>query len=65
MSWRLTTLLGYGLVTLAGGIVEMAGRRGATSIPTLDQTLRWVLQTRSGRIAIFAAWAWMGLHFLG
>jgi hypothetical protein len=65
MNWRTATLIGYALVAVTGGIVEMIGRRGRASVPTVDQALRWVLQTRSGRIAIFAAWAWLGLHFLG
>lgn len=65
MSWRLGTLLGYGLVALVTVAVETLARRRAAWIPTLAETLRWVLSTRSGRIAIFATWAWMGLHFLG
>jgi hypothetical protein len=65
MNWRMATLIGYVLVAAVGGIVEMVGRRGTASVPTVDQVLRWVLQTRSGRIAVFAAWAWLGLHFLG
>ena len=33
-------------------------------MPTIDTVIRWTLRTHSGRIALFAALAWLGLHFL-
>jgi hypothetical protein len=59
------TLVGYGLILACGVVVESAARRRGSVVPTLDTLVRWVLQTRSGRIGVYAAWAWIGLHFLG
>ncbi len=65
MSSRLITLLGYGVLACGGVTLGVAAHRGTSTIPTFDTLVRWALRTRSGRIGVFAAWAWMGLHFLG
>jgi len=65
MSTHAITIVGYFVIVLTGMILEIVARRGTNTIPTLDTVVRWVLRTRSGRIGLFAAWAWMGLHFLG
>jgi len=57
-------LIGYALIALAGVALEVFARRTG-NIPTIDATIRWALRTHSGRIALFAVWAWLGLHFLG
>jgi len=59
------TIVGYCVIVVTGLTVEARARRGSPVIPRLDTVVRWVLRTRSGRIGLFAAWAWMGLHFLG
>ncbi len=64
MSSREITLIGYVVIILFGVGVEIYARR-TEAIPTVGVAFRWALQTHSGRIALFAAWAWMGLHFLG
>jgi hypothetical protein len=65
MSTHTITIIGYCVIVLAGLTLELVARRGVKAIPTLDDVVRWTLRTRSGRIGLFAAWAWMGLHFLG
>jgi hypothetical protein len=65
MTTHTVTLLGYGAIVLGGAAVEMAARRREGVGFTFDQILTWALHTRSGRLGIFAAWAWLGLHFLG
>ncbi|MGA7271016.1 MAG: DUF6186 family protein [Acidimicrobiia bacterium] len=59
------TLVGYGAIVLAGVAIEIAARHREGSGFTFDKILTWALHTRSGRLGIFAAWAWLGLHFLG
>lgn len=65
MSTHAITIFGYGVIVLVGAALELKARRGSPAIPRLDTVVRWTLRTRSGRIGLFAAWAWMGLHFLG
>jgi len=64
MSWRAVTLFGYSAVVVAGLTLEVVAHRTG-SIVTFDGLVRSLLRTRSGRIALFAAWAWLGVHFLG
>jgi Family of unknown function (DUF6186) len=65
MSTHTITLIGYCVIAAIGVMLEIFAHRPGSSVPRLDTLVRWVLRTRSGRIGIFAAWAWMGLHFLG
>lgn len=65
MNTRTVTLVGYGAIVLGGAAVEIAAHRREGSGLTFGQLLAWTLHTRSGRLALFAAWAWLGLHFLG
>lgn len=65
MSSHAITLIGYGVILLGGIALDRASRRPGSSIPTLDRMVAWTLHTRSGRIGLFSAWAWLGLHFLG
>jgi hypothetical protein len=32
-------------------------------MPTFDQVLTRVMRTRTGRVGMLVAWAWLGLHF--
>jgi Family of unknown function (DUF6186) len=57
------TVAGYALILLAGVGLEVASRRGGSAIPSLRQVLGRVLRSRAGRVAVIAAWAWVGLHF--
>lgn len=57
-------LLGYGVIVAMGLAIGVTAHRSGGPAPIGD-VIDWVLQTRSGRIALFAGWAWLGLHFLG
>ncbi|HXP19650.1 MAG TPA: DUF6186 family protein [Streptosporangiaceae bacterium] len=54
-----------GFCALALGIVgaEVAGRSARTSIPALSQVFTRIMRTRTGRVGVLVAWAWVGLHF--
>ncbi len=64
MSARQIILTGYAVIVTTGLIVGVLAHR-SNRIATVGDVIDWILQTRSGRIALFAAWAWLGLHFLG
>ena len=57
------TVAGF-LVILAGVIsTEIAGRTGLANVPTFSQVMTRVMRTRTGRVGVLVAWAWLGLHF--
>jgi hypothetical protein len=57
------TVTGF-LVILTGLIgTEVASRSRRTRIPTFSQMMTRVMRTRTGRVGILVAWAWLGLHF--
>jgi Family of unknown function (DUF6186) len=63
MSSHDITVLGF-LIVLAGLIAtDIAARRPGSRIPTLAQVLTRVMRTKTGRVGILVAWAWLGLHF--
>jgi hypothetical protein len=52
------------LVLLAGGAaLEVAARRGADRA-TAARALGAAMRTAPGRVAVLAAWIWLGVHFL-
>ena len=63
MTWRDVTLAGYGLVVFAVLALQRAARRPGSRIPSLGTGLGRIMATRSGRVAIMAGWAWVGMHF--
>ncbi len=57
------TVAGFLLILLTGLVLEWLARREGSRIPTLDTVLRRAMATRSGRVGVISAWAWLGLHF--
>lgn len=57
------TVTGF-LVLLAALVgTEIAGRTGRAPVPTFSQVMTRIMRTRTGRVGILVAWAWLGLHF--
>ncbi|MHB1431369.1 MAG: DUF6186 family protein [Streptosporangiaceae bacterium] len=57
------TVLGF-LIVLAGlTTTEIIARTGKTQIPTFAQVCTRIMRTRTGRVGLLVAWAWLGLHF--
>ncbi|HXW44328.1 MAG TPA: DUF6186 family protein [Streptosporangiaceae bacterium] len=63
MSTRDGTILGYLLVLAAGIALQVASVLRPDSFPSLGRVLTHVMRSRTGRVGIFVAWAWVGLHF--
>ena len=63
MNSHAITILGF-LIVLAGLITtEAIARSGKANIPTFAQVCTRIMRTRTGRVGILVAWAWLGLHF--
>jgi hypothetical protein len=56
-----TIALWVAIVVVAGGL-EVAARRGQR-LPTLGAIGTAVTRRRTGRLLLFAVWAWSGWHF--
>jgi Family of unknown function (DUF6186) len=46
-----------------GGILEVAATRTRAQVPSLGDVLTRIMRTRTGRVGVLVAWAWLGLHF--
>ena len=58
---RLVTLLGYGLIAACALGLELAARRSAR-LATFGQALDMMLRRPAIRVALLAAWLWLGWH---
>jgi hypothetical protein len=57
------TVTGF-LVVLAALVgTEIAARTGRAPVPTFSQVMTRIMRTRTGRVGMLVAWAWIGLHF--
>jgi Family of unknown function (DUF6186) len=57
------TVAGYVLVLLAGVLAQLLATRTRVPIPSLGEVLTRIMRTRTGRVGVLIAWAWLGLHF--
>jgi hypothetical protein len=57
------TILGYLLVLAAGVALQIKALTRPDRFPSLGRVFTHVMQSRTGRVGIFVAWAWIGLHF--
>jgi hypothetical protein len=53
----------YLLIALAGVGLQIRSLSERSRLPSLGQVFSRAMSTRSGRVGIFAGWAWLGLHF--
>ena len=57
------TVDGYLAVAGAGVILEVIATRTKAPVPSLGDVLTRIMRTRTGRVGVLVAWAWLGLHF--
>ncbi len=56
-------VVGY-LIQLASGVLlEVLATRTRARTPPLEHVLARVTRTRTGRVGVLVAWAWVGLRF--
>lgn len=65
---RVATLIAYALALALIGVLEIAGRREGSRVPTLAQICGFVMRYRIGpvplgRVALLGFWWWVGFHF--
>ncbi len=57
------TVTGYVLILLAAAGLQLAATRTRAPVPPLGAVLSRIMRTRTGRVGVLVAWAWLGLHF--
>lgn len=63
MSSHDITITGF-LIVVAGILgTEAAARLTKAQVPTFSQVFSRIMRTRTGRVGVLVAWAWVGLHF--
>ena len=63
MNSREITIAGYLIMLSCGIALEVFARRTQARIPPLGDVLTQAMRTRTGRVGVLVAWAWLGLHF--
>ena len=57
------TIAGY-LFVLAGIVtLQVLATRTRAPVPSFGELLTRAMRTRTGRVGVLVAWAWIGLHF--
>jgi hypothetical protein len=63
MSSHDVTIAGY-LVAVAGIVLlQVLGAWTRVPVPSLGDLLTRAMRSRTGRVGMLVAWAWIGLHF--
>ena len=54
-----------GYLAVLGGIVllQVLATRTRVPVPSVGELLTRAMRTRTGRVGVLVAWAWIGLHF--
>lgn len=62
MSSHVITLAGYLAFLVAGIGLDVLAHRPGSRIPAIGAVVSRIMHSRTGRIAVVAWWAWLGLH---
>ncbi len=57
------TITWYLVLLLAGAVLQWTALRTSAPVPALGEVLTRIMRTRTGRVGMLVAWAWLGLHF--
>ncbi len=57
------TILGYLVVLAAGVLLEVLAIFTPARVPRLGEIFTRIMRSRTGRVGMLVAWAWVGLHF--
>jgi hypothetical protein len=63
MSGHEVTIAGYLLVVAGIVVLQVLASRTRVPVPSLGELLTRAMRSRTGRVGVLVAWAWIGLHF--
>jgi hypothetical protein len=55
--------LGFALLAVSAVVLDAAARR-RPDLPSAGRSVAAAMRTTPGRVAVLAAWLWIGVHFL-
>ena len=64
MTSRELSIAGFLAVLAACIVLQVAAVRKPERLPSLGRVFTHVMRTRTGRVGVLVAWAWLGLHFI-
>lgn len=64
MTARALVVVAYAVLALAAVVLELAGRAGRLGLVRFTAMVDAVRASRTGRLAVALAWAWLGWHLL-
>lgn len=64
MTPRAAIIAGFGVILAVAVAADVYARRAGTRLRPLSATVAAALRTRGMRFVVFAAWLWLGWHFL-
>jgi hypothetical protein len=63
MTWHEVTMAGYLLVVAGIVVLQLLATRTRLPVPSLGELFTRAMRSRTGRVGVLVAWAWIGLHF--
>ena len=63
MTWHGLTIAGYLLVVAGIVVLQLLATKTAVPVPSFGELLARAMRSRTGRVGVLVAWAWIGLHF--
>jgi len=63
MNWHDVTIAGYLLVVAGIVLLQLLATRTRGPVPSLGDLFTRAMRSRTGRVGVLVAWAWIGLHF--
>ena len=63
MTWHAVTIAGYLLVVAGIVVLQLLATKTAVPVPSFGELLARAMRSRTGRVGVLVAWAWIGLHF--
>jgi hypothetical protein len=63
MIWREVTIAGYLLVVAGIVVLQLLATRTRVPVPSFGELFTRAMRSRTGRVGVLVAWAWIGLHF--
>jgi hypothetical protein len=63
MNWHDVTIAGYLLVVAGIVLLQLLATRTRAPVPSLGDLFTRAMRSRTGRVGVLVAWAWIGLHF--
>ena len=63
MTWHTVTIAGYLLVVAGIVALQLLASKTRAPVPSLGELFTRAMRSRTGRVGVLVAWAWIGLHF--